>query len=339
MGQLYSIYNGFNSFRTATLLFTQRLIFGEQKLLEQPQSHDTTKTPTTLQSLPVEILLYIFSFLELKPYIISHGVCKEWLRLLPMAELHPIRSRLLALYHRIIHTPHFENSLTWSLDNLHPFDRQAYIDSLLAQYPVIPEEFRMWILEWPARLVIACTWPGIQFRNSGASNCRRRFGVNWLGYNNESPQLFAVLYKNQTPQVKFIPALLIWRESHTTDWLVFAEDEPDIFGRVYVTDVMEGEKSSIITNGRHPDYDDDSDDESDGYINVPHADWVTYLECQWENIAPFLLVPETLYDGRPDSDLQIRQPVPVQFGGGLPTMLPTFPWDLRGTISHLALFN
>ncbi|PPQ79610.1 hypothetical protein CVT25_003490 [Psilocybe cyanescens] len=28
-----------------------------------------------------------------------------------------------------------------SLDNLHPLDRQAYTDSLLAQYPVIPKEF------------------------------------------------------------------------------------------------------------------------------------------------------------------------------------------------------
>ncbi|PPQ87852.1 hypothetical protein CVT25_009504 [Psilocybe cyanescens] len=281
----------------------------------------------------------MFSFLELKPYIISHGVCKEWHHLLLLAELHPIRRRLLSLYHRIINTPHFQNSLTWSLDNLQPFDRQVYIDSLLAQYPVIPEEFRMWILEWPARLVIACTWPGIQFRDGGANNCRRRFGVNWLGYNNQSPQLFAVLYKNQTPQVKFIPALLIWRESCTTDWLVFAEDEPDIFGRVYVTNVMEGEEASNIAHGRYPDSDDDSDDESDGYINVPHADWVSYLEYQWENIVPALLVPEKLYDGCPVEDWPIQHPVPIEFGGALPTMLPTFPWNLRDTISHLALFS
>ncbi|PPQ87857.1 hypothetical protein CVT25_009509 [Psilocybe cyanescens] len=339
MGQLYSIYNGFNSFRTASLLFTRRLIFGEQKLLEQPRIEDTTKTPTTLQSFPVEILLHIFSFLELKSYIISHGVCKDWQSLLPLAMLHPIRRRLLALYYKIINTPHFQNSLSWSLDNLHPFDRQVYIDSLLAQYPVIPEEFRVWILEWPARLVIACLWPGIPLTYCGTNNRRRRFGVNWLGYKNNSPQLFAVLYKNRTPYVKFIPALLIWRSNSTTDWLIFAEDEPDIFGRVYVTDILERERSSVIPHGRHSDYDDDLDDESEGYINVPHADWITYLECHWENIARVLPVPEKLYGGGPASDSHIRQPIPVQFGGSIPSTLPTFPWNLRDTIVHFSLFS
>ncbi|PPQ92216.1 hypothetical protein CVT25_008993 [Psilocybe cyanescens] len=342
MGQLYSIYNAFNSFRSAPLPFTQRLIFGEQKLLEQPRIEDCTRTFITLQSLPVEILLHMFSFLELKPYIISHGVCKDWQSLLPLAEIHPTRRRLLVLYHKIINIPHFEKSLTWSLDNLEPFDRQSYIDSLLSQYPAVPEEFRMWILEWPDRLVIACRWPGVRLADCGTTNCQRRFGFNWLGYNSNSPQLFAVLYKNKTPLVKLIPALLIWRTSSTTDWLIFAEDERDLFGRVYITDFMDLESSAVIPHGRSfnlvDDSDDDSDDESDGYINVPYVDWVSYLEHHWEVTARMLLVPEKLNRPRPP-DWLVERPVKIEFDKAFPNTLPTFPWNLRDTISHLALFS
>ncbi|PPQ87855.1 hypothetical protein CVT25_009507 [Psilocybe cyanescens] len=343
MGQLHSIYNRFNSFLTAPLLFIQRLTFCEQKLLEEPRSPDTTKTPTTLQSLPVEIILHVFSFLELKPYIISHGVCNEWQRLLPLAELHPTRRRLLTLYYRIVNTPHFQNSLIWSLDNLHPFDRQAYIDSLLAQYPMIPEEFRMWIIEWPARLVIACIWPGIRLLNSRGSDCQRRYGVNWLGYKNNSPQLSAVLYKNKTPHVKFIPALLIWRQSCTTDWLIFAEDEPDLFGRVYTTDFMESETSAVIPYARqslnYNDDSDNSDDVSDYYHNVPYADWVSYLEYHWENTARILLVSEMRLNECPFPDWPILQPVPIDFDEAQPDTLPAYPWNFCDTVSHLALFS
>ncbi|PPQ92218.1 hypothetical protein CVT25_008992 [Psilocybe cyanescens] len=284
----------------------------------------------------------MFSFLELKPYIISHGVSKYWQSLLPLAKLHPTRRRLLALYHKIINTPHFEKSLPWSLDNLEPFDRQAYIDSLLSQYPAIPEEFCMWILEWPDRLVIASRWPGIQLSDCGTNDYQRRFGFNWLGYKSNSPQLFAVLYKNKTPHVKYIPALLIWRTESTTDWLIFAEDERDLFGRVYTTDFMDLESSAVIPYGRGPNLvdksDDDSDDESDGYINVPYADWVSYLEHHWEVTARILRFPEKLKrDGLPA--WLVERPVKIEFDTALPNTLPTFSWNLRDTISHLALFS
>ncbi|PPQ92219.1 hypothetical protein CVT25_008991 [Psilocybe cyanescens] len=265
MDHLYSTCNAFN---------VERLCLNEQKLLEQPRIEDCTKTSITLQSLPVEILLHMFLFLELKPYIISHGVCKDWQGLLPLVKLHPIRRRLLALYHQIINTPHFERSLTWSLENLEPFDRQAYIDSLLSQYPAIPEEF----------------------------------------------------------------PLLIWRTESKTDWLVFAEDERDLFGRVYITDFMDLESSAVIPHGRSFNFVDDSDDESDGYINIPYADWVSYLEHHWEVTAHILRFPDNLNRLR-FSDWLVQRPVTIGFDGTLQSTLPTFPWNLRDTISHLALFN
>lgn len=108
---------------------------------------------------------------------------------------------------------------------MRPFDRwQAYIHALLAQYSAIPEEFRLWILEWPACLAVACTWPAllIDFKTC---DCERRLGVNWLGYANaDGPEVSAVLYRNKTPNVKVISALLIWKNYATTEWLIFDKD-------------------------------------------------------------------------------------------------------------------
>ncbi|KAJ6470223.1 hypothetical protein C8R47DRAFT_760191 [Mycena vitilis] len=39
--------------------------------------------------------------------------------------------------------------------------RQTYIDALLDQHNEVPDEFRLWILEWPKRAAINCLWPGL----------------------------------------------------------------------------------------------------------------------------------------------------------------------------------
>lgn len=229
----------------------QRFLFGA--LLDQPICNDITISPSRIkiQYLPVEILLHVFSFLELKPYIISHGVCRDWRRLLPLTDMHPPRRRLFALYQKIINTPQFLNSRSWILQNIQPFNRQAYVDTLLSQYPVMPEEFRIWILEWPNCLAIACMWPGLPFIDCYKGNAARRYGVNWLGYRSESPQLLAVICQHKTPDVKFIPGLLIWRAFTTTEWLIFDQDDDTLFGRVYVKDFMKLESSVVIPHDRH----------------------------------------------------------------------------------------
>lgn len=188
-------------------------------------------------SLPNE-LLEIFSFLEFIPCIICHGVCKTWRELIPSTKLHPIRVRFLALYIRILETPGFQKMLEWTEENLQSFDREEYFQCLLVQYPVIPEEFHMWILEWPARLVIHCTWPGLPFvhvHRRMTTPFFRRFGVNWIAYRSSSPQLSALVYKKDTAFQTFVPGLYLWRRATETDWLVFAQDEPELFGRVIIT--------------------------------------------------------------------------------------------------------
>ncbi|KAF9560349.1 hypothetical protein CPC08DRAFT_818308 [Agrocybe pediades] len=83
---------------------------------------DAKPHSTSFSDFSVETILHIFSFLELKPYIIAHGVCKEWQRLLPLAKMHPIRKRLLDLYCLIVGTPNLVQSSPWVVEDVQPFD-------------------------------------------------------------------------------------------------------------------------------------------------------------------------------------------------------------------------
>lgn len=170
----------------------------------------------SLHSLPIELLLEIFSFLELEPYILSHGVYSKWRHLLPSTQMDPIRERLLNLYHTIGNHP---------------------------RHPQLPRNTRMdqpkstAIRQGGARLVIQCTWPGLTFTRSDTDSPSRKWGVNWIAYRLFSPQLSALVYKQDSPDERLIQGHLIWRVPMQTDWLIFEQDDPHLFGCVYHTDV------------------------------------------------------------------------------------------------------
>ncbi|KAF9560328.1 hypothetical protein CPC08DRAFT_604599, partial [Agrocybe pediades] len=222
-----------------------------------------------------ELLLKIFSFLELKPYIISHGVCKEWQRVLPLADVNPIRKRMLDLFRHMLSHPYFVDSRPWTLNNLKSFDREAYIESLYSQYPRIPEEFRLWILEWPEKMAIFGLWPGLPFMRFARTSLQRARGVNWIAYS--PPCLTCIGYKPGTPDAHFIPALLVLRTYGRCVWLLFADEEPGLFGSVVITDIEKGEYTSIYPIP-HPDED------MWDYVNTPFRDWIDYLRHRWDNL-------------------------------------------------------
>ncbi|KAJ8488526.1 hypothetical protein ONZ45_g13930 [Pleurotus djamor] len=111
--------------------------------------------------LPIELVLYIFRDLYLGSIIASSGVCKQWRSLLLIADIHPSRRVFLDIYLHIIDEPWFLDSRPWVLQNLTKFDRQAYVDALLQQHDYLPEEFTIWLLEWPAKAVFGGMWPGL----------------------------------------------------------------------------------------------------------------------------------------------------------------------------------
>ncbi|KAJ7619610.1 hypothetical protein FB45DRAFT_755324, partial [Roridomyces roridus] len=139
----------------------------------------------TFHDLPPELVLEVVPHLPLKALIAAEGVCRQWKAFVSIADIYPPRRALLSLYKKIVHDPLFHDLGTrpWLWENLRPFDRQAYLDHILAQHDYIPEDFRLWILEWPEKDVIACAWPGLPavYCWEDADDVERVAGYNHLG--------------------------------------------------------------------------------------------------------------------------------------------------------------
>ncbi|KAJ7100027.1 hypothetical protein B0H15DRAFT_818411 [Mycena belliarum] len=180
---------------------------------------------TELNDFSNEILLQIFPKLPLKSLIAAHGVNKLWRHLASIADISPARRGLLDLYFKIIESPIFEQTRSWLLDNLTPFDREAYIDALLAQHDYLPDDFRIWILEWPAKAVIGCHWPGLPakyFSNHRIAGLEAFEGCNFLGC--IPPVVHTVVFEQigrseEVVAVK-VPALLAWEDGQGKTWIV-----------------------------------------------------------------------------------------------------------------------
>ena len=134
-----------------------------------------------VNDLPNEVLLLFFAPSNLKTLIALRGVSTRWRHLISVAHIHPARRGLLEFYLRVINSPVFLPTRPHILQWLQNFNRQAFINSL----PVsTPEDFKIWILEWPARAAIGWIWPGLRGRPSSeppdiAMSTR---GMNVLGY-------------------------------------------------------------------------------------------------------------------------------------------------------------
>ncbi|KAJ7619606.1 hypothetical protein FB45DRAFT_161714 [Roridomyces roridus] len=144
---------------------------------------------------PPELTLQIFPHLPLKGLVAAEGVCQQWKQFIAIADIYPPRRGLFNLYKKIVHDPLFRDLDTrpWLWENLRPFDRQAYLDHILAQHNYIPEDFRLWILEWPNKAVIACAWPGLPevYCAEDADDVERVVGYNHLGC--LAPQLYNLM--------------------------------------------------------------------------------------------------------------------------------------------------
>ncbi|KII94394.1 hypothetical protein PLICRDRAFT_426471 [Plicaturopsis crispa FD-325 SS-3] len=144
-----------------------------------------------ISDLPPELLLEIFAHLpHLKSLIAAQGVSRDWRRLLPLSNIRPARRALLELYMHAVNSPSFLATRATILPHVVPFDREAYLENLCYTPDTLPEQFRLWILEWPARATIGRLWPGVE----GDEGLRQRFpGKNFLSiplYSDRTYELF-----------------------------------------------------------------------------------------------------------------------------------------------------
>ncbi|KII94389.1 hypothetical protein PLICRDRAFT_36656 [Plicaturopsis crispa FD-325 SS-3] len=123
-----------------------------------------------ISDLPPELLLEVFAHLpHLRSLIAAQGVNRDWRRLLPLSDIRPARRALLELYMHAVKSPSFLATRETILPQIVPFDREEYLAKLCPAPPhspdMLPEQFRLWILEWPTRATISRLWPG--YRGTG----------------------------------------------------------------------------------------------------------------------------------------------------------------------------
>ncbi|KAF9554124.1 hypothetical protein CPC08DRAFT_821877 [Agrocybe pediades] len=217
--------------------------------------------------------------------------------------------------------PHFLETRPWTLKTLQPFDRKAYIDALLSQYPAVPHEFRLWIMEWPARMVPFGMWPSSPFTFHWASTLEEDYGLNWLAYLPDgSPSLLKILHRypseSGSHEDHWIPALLFWKLPHRASWLIFKKDEPDLFGRVMNIDDASGDpplvcRLPLTADRKHQCF-------------QMYRDWIQFLQDTWYQQLAILLKYSDYYFGRQDEPLSY--PVAYGLGKWAATTLPSLPW-------------
>ncbi|KII86581.1 hypothetical protein PLICRDRAFT_125501 [Plicaturopsis crispa FD-325 SS-3] len=169
--------------------------------------------PPSLSTVPTEMLLEIFARIpNLKALIAARCVNRTWRRLVPLADLNPHRRALLELYTDAVNSPGFLATRRDVVRGLAPFDREEWVNvisrgvdpSAPPGHPPItlPEEFRMWVLEWPSRAVISGHWPGltVEFNQEHPIAKRRAW---WK--NEQEPSMLPWHYCPEIGRTEFVP--------------------------------------------------------------------------------------------------------------------------------------
>ncbi|KAI0695620.1 hypothetical protein BC835DRAFT_1345982 [Cytidiella melzeri] len=128
-------------------------------------SHASTFTALLLMDLPDEVHLAIQSHMTVSSLLISRAVCRLWHSLIPGSHIPPARLRLIHLYLRLVYSPAFHATRKDTLSRLQPFDAGRALSMIAKGGVQVPEEFRVWLLEWPARAAFAGIWPGLRFQS------------------------------------------------------------------------------------------------------------------------------------------------------------------------------
>lgn len=117
-----------------------------------------------LMSLPMELHLAIQSHLPLSALLTARAVCKAWHSLIPGSHIPSPRLRLLKLYLHAVHSPAFLATRESVSKRLEDFDREKMLRSIEkgTKGESVPEEFAIWLTEWPAKAVFGGIWPGLR---------------------------------------------------------------------------------------------------------------------------------------------------------------------------------
>ncbi|KAK0618661.1 hypothetical protein DIS24_g11644 [Lasiodiplodia hormozganensis] len=116
----------------------------------------------SLEALPPELKMNIASHLQLRELILLRNASRCWQTLINnnLSLIPRSRRKLLGLWDDTLRSPYFLPSRHSVTADLYDFDRRQYLASISHGLP-LPEEFEVWVLEWPAKAVIGWMWPGL----------------------------------------------------------------------------------------------------------------------------------------------------------------------------------
>lgn len=166
------------------------------------KAHPYVQKPSNdacIEDLPVELLHMIFKELALKDLIAVRGVSRRWRTSKLSVDIPIARRKLLDLYLRLIDSRSFQMSRSHIVPHLQPFCRDTFVAGLARS---TPEEFKIWILEWPALAVFTWIWPGLPpaYHEQTTAPNVTRFGQYNLLANSTVEQLQLVNVKQVRPK-------------------------------------------------------------------------------------------------------------------------------------------
>ena len=127
----------------------------------------------SLSTLPVEIKLRILGFLDFVSLHRIRNTNRAWQNIVNDSLTRPniicpARVKLLRLYLDLHLYPSFRASRKNVMPYLEQFSREKYLENLQSEISKlcpkarIPEEFALWIMEWPENAIIDRVWPGVE---------------------------------------------------------------------------------------------------------------------------------------------------------------------------------
>lgn len=113
-----------------------------------------------VEDLPNELLLTIFPLLSLKSLIAAKGACRHWQTLVREAHLNPVRRKLLDLFEHVVSATPSGTARPRVSQHYCDSDRDEYLH-FLTRNADAPEDFVLWVREWPAWGVYGWLWPDL----------------------------------------------------------------------------------------------------------------------------------------------------------------------------------
>lgn len=125
----------------------------------------STSTRASIGDLPNELLFAIFPQLPLKSLIAVKGVCRHWRSLVPETHLSPARRRLLSVFDHIVASAPRDARRPRVAPRYLTHDREEYLQFLTGgTADSAPDDFVVWVREWPAWGVFGWLWPDLDER-------------------------------------------------------------------------------------------------------------------------------------------------------------------------------